>query len=322
MAEPSVPILRLVDLHLYTTLKAGGLAEKFAIAYSREELAELAIYAHQNNLETFVLAGGSNVLISDKGISGLVILNRTTDMQIEPGGTAEIDSGVVLQELFLKVIQKNLAGLEFAVGIPGTVGGALVSNAGAYRSNLSKFVRQIEIVENGVRKWVDPSFMQFSYRDSILRRDNPPKVVMLGLKMEFPKANPKESYDMARDIQRQRIGKQPPSPSAGSFFKNVNDQELADSLDNLPSQLKKVGIVPAGYLIENCGLKGFKNGGAMVGSKHANFILNVGGASASQIRELACHVIDQVEVKYGVTLEEEVLYKGDWSGFKPQSSFK
>ena len=122
-------------------------------------------------------------------------------------------------------------------------------------------------------------------------------------------------YDEAREYQRQRISKQPPPASAGSFFKNVNDSSLASSLDKLPAPLQQAGVVPAGYLIEAAGLKGFRMGGAMLGARHANFMLNVGNATAFEIRRLAEHAKEIVLAMFRVRLEEEVLYLGDWSSF-------
>ncbi len=230
-------------------------------------------------------------------------------------GEVLADTGCAFQELFLKTAQANLRGLEFAVGIPGTLGGALVSNAGAYRSSVSEFLTGLEIVHAGQRQWVEPFLMGFAYRDSVLRRANPPPCVVLRVMMKLPTGSPKGIYDEAREYQRQRIGKQPPSASAGSFFKNVNDKELAASLEGLPKALKQAGVVPAGYLIEACGLKGHRFGGAMIGRRHANFVLNVGGATATEIRRLAIYVRRQVRQRFEVDLEEEVLYLGDWSRF-------
>lgn len=226
------------------------------------------------------------------------------------------ETGCLLQDLFLRTAQNSLAGLEFAVGIPGTLGGALVSNAGAYRSNISEFLLSMEIQENGERRWVEPSFMEFAYRDSVLRRPNPPSFVLLQVRLKLPRGNAKAIYDEARDYQRQRISKQPSPASAGSFFKNVNSQRLADSLDNLPERLRGTGVVPAGYLIEKAGLKGYRHKGAMFGERHANFILNVGNASASAIRELAELGKATVQKQFDILLEEEVLYLGDWSQWR------
>jgi len=305
-----------VPLKLYTTLKAGGEAELFAIAPDVEELACIAMDAQQRSLHTTILGWGSNVLPSDAGVPGLVIINKTRAIQFSESGEVTCDSGFGFQELFLKTAQHRLRGLEFAVGIPGTVGGALVSNAGAYRSCVSEFLTAIEVVFEGERKWVEPSFLEFSYRDSILRRPNPPQCTLLRVRMKLPKGEPKKIYDEAREYQRQRISKQPPPASAGSFFKNVNDRILAESIDNLPPALRAAGVVPAGYLIQHSGLSGLRYGGAMLAKRHANFILNVGNASASDIRHLATLARKSVYDKFKVWLEEEVLYLGDWSSFQ------
>lgn len=304
-----------VPLRSFTTLRAGGPAERFAVAENVDDLAQLAAAAQLEETKITALGWGSNVLPSDDGVSGLTILNLARRIKIARTGEVLADAGCGFQELFLKTAQANLRGLEFAVGIPGTLGGALVSNAGAYRSCVSEFLTSLEIVADGERRWVEPNWMEFSYRDSVLRRSNPRSAVILRVGMKLPPGEPKRIYDEAREYQRQRIGKQPPSPSAGSFFKNVNDAILARSLETLPPALKEAGVVPAGYLIEASGLKGHRMGGAMLGRKHANFILNVGGATASEIRHLALFAKDTVHEKFGVTLEEEVLYLGDWSRF-------
>lgn len=302
-----------VSLRPFTTLRAGGKADWFAQTRTVDELAELAAWCHLRTDPLTVLGWGSNVLPADAGVAGTVIVNETRELKIDrESGMVEVDSGVGFQELFLKTAQAGLAGLEYAVGIPGTVGGALVSNAGAYRSNISEFLTEIEIVLEGERQWVKPDWMEFSYRDSVLRRSNPPRAVLLRLRFELKSGKPKAIYDEARDYQRQRISKQPPSASAGSFFKNVNDAELALRLDSLPGRLREAGIVPAGYLIEQVGLIGHRIGGAMFARRHANFIVNVGGATATEIRDLATLAKWKVREAFGVGLEEEVLYLGRW----------
>jgi UDP-N-acetylmuramate dehydrogenase len=297
-----------------TTLRIGGDAEHLVECCSADELAAAAQLQFDRRT---VLGSGSNVLPSDAGVPGLVVLNRAQRIAVAQTGEVVAETGAMLQELFLKTAQAGLQGLEFAVGIPGTVGGALVSNAGAYRSCVSEYLTGIEIADGTKREWVDPSWMQFSYRDSLLRRPAPPAVVMLRVSLKLPPGDPKSIFDSAREFQRQRISKQPPGPSAGSFFKNVNDRELADRLAGLPGPLRLAGVVPAGYLIEAVGLKGHRVGGAMLGVRHANFILNVGGASASDVRRLATRAKAKVLAEFGTELEEEVLYIGDWSGFSP-----
>lgn len=304
------------SLRPYTTLRAGGSAEFVVRTFNSEELSSEITTLQNQGIRPTLLGWGSNVLPSDNGVPGTVVINQSIGIEFGEDGLVTADSGIGFQEMFLKCAQRSLGGLEFAVGIPGTLGGALVSNAGAYRSNVSEFITEVEIAQNGVTQWVEPAYLEFSYRDSLLRRPNSPAIVVTRVRMRLPIRDQKAIYDEARDYQRQRISKQPPPASAGSFFKNVNDADLAQSLETLPEGLKKAGVVPAGYLIQVCGLMGIEFRGARFANKHANFMTNVGGAAAASIRRLAEHVKHRVHEQYGVWLEEEVLYIGDWSGWE------
>lgn len=315
-ALPTERIVRSRPLAPLTTLRAGGAAEQFFCANDREELAAAAMYLHENNLEVTVLGSGSNVLPSDRGVPGFTLLNRSSEITVGRDGEVTVDSGVAFQDLFLRTVQEGLSGFSYAVGIPGTVGGALASNAGAYRSCISEYLVGLEVVEGGKREWIDPSAMEFSYRDSRLRRGDAGKCVVIRLRFRLPSGDQRAIYDEARDYQRQRISKQPTPASAGSFFKNVYDASLASSLPGLPERLRASGVVPAGYLIEATGLRGHRIGGAKFADIHANFIVNVGRATATEIRSLAELAQRRVQDKFGVTIEEEVLYLGDWSDWK------
>lgn len=317
MSLASIGARAEVSLRTFTTLKAGGAAQWLAEARNTDELAQAAIAAHQEGLRCHPLGGGSNLLPSDEGVPGLCVVNLARHMEFTTTGEVTVDTGVAYQDLFLAAAQRGWGGLEYAVGIPGTVGGALVSNAGAYRSNISEIVREVEVVHEGERRWEPASFLEFKYRDSILRRPNPPAITVLRIRCQLQAKPALEIYNNARDYQRQRISKQPPMASAGSFFKNVEDKALAESLDTLPAGLKAAGVVPAGYLIEHVGLKGARYQGAMLGARHANFLLNVGKASASSLRRLAEHAQALVHDRFGVMLEPEVLYFGDWSHWEP-----
>jgi UDP-N-acetylmuramate dehydrogenase len=301
------------DLARYTTLRAGGKADRLAVARTADELVDT--YLAEESGTVTILGHGSNVLPSDAGVRGLVLVNAATEIRISADGAVTADAGCCLQDVFLKTAQASLSGLEFCVGIPGTLGGALVSNAGAYRSNIGDLVTALEIVYEGTRRWVEPAWIEFSYRDSKLRKPNPPACALVRARLQLCPGEGRGNYEKAREIQRQRISKQPPQASAGSFFKNVNDAALAVSLPNLPESLKKAGVVPAGYLLEAAGMKGFVLGGARFSERHANFIVNVGGATATDIRRLACRAKQAVAERFGVALSEEVLYVGDWSGF-------
>jgi UDP-N-acetylmuramate dehydrogenase len=298
-------------LKYYTTLRVGGPADLFYKATAVEEFAQVVIAAQELHVPTFILGLGSNLLVSDKGIRGLVVYNCCR--RVEVGEITRAESGASFQQLFLRTAQAGLSGLEFAVGIPGTVGGALISNAGAFRENIGDLVQTIDIVVEGERRQVTKEWMRFSYRDSILRRPNPPRAAILAVTLRLRRGDRSHIFAKAREMQRWRIERQPPNPSAGSFFKNVYDAQLAQRLPSLPPPLKEAGVVPAGYLIAEAGLKGTRVGGAMVSVKHANFLINAGGATATDIRKLADLVKQVVYEKFGVLLEEEVLTVGDWS---------
>ncbi len=308
----SLPPTPRIDLRPYTTLRAGGPADFFLRADDVDTLAEGARWAWKRGLRTTPIGWGSNVLPADAGVPGLVVLNRTRGLSADEDGEVVADSGVGFGDLFVKTAQKGLAGLEFAVGIPGSVGGALVSNAGAYRSSIAEFLTGLEVATPAGRAWVGPEWMGFAYRDSVLRRPGAPQAIVLRVRMQLPKGDPKRIYDEARGYQRQRISKQPASPSAGSFFKNVVDRRLAETMPGLTDGMRANGVVPAGFLIEACGLKGHRIGGAMLGVRHANFLLNVGGATATDLRALAERAQAVVRERFEVNLEPEVLYLGRW----------
>jgi UDP-N-acetylmuramate dehydrogenase len=291
-------------------LRVGGSADFFLSATRLDDLAAISRIAQRHHLPLFLLGEGSNVCVSDEGVRGFVLQNACQNAEI--GETTRVDTGHGFMRLFQKTLQASLAGLEFAVGIPGTLGGALVSNAGAYRANICDRVTSLEVMEEGERKTVPPEWMQFSYRDSRLRRSGGDTAILLGATLQLRPDSKTAIRLRAKDIQYQRILKQPWEPSAGSFFKNVNDRSLAESLPTLSEAMKCAGVVPAAHLSEVCGCKGHRIGGAAISPRHANFIVNCGGATAQDIRACAEYLKAQVFAQFGVLLEEEVLYVGDW----------
>lgn len=292
-------------------MQVGGPARYLVLVRDLEMLADVAACLHENRIPHSILGSGSNLLVADEGVDAMVVLNQCN--RIRMSEIAEAECGCWFQDLFLQAAQAGLSGLEFAVGIPGTLGGALVSNAGAYRSSIANLLTAVEVVWNGKRKTVAPEELQFRYRDSVLRRPDPPPIALLKTTLRLEPGEPRHIYDLARDYQRQRISKQPPHPSVGSFFKNVLDREVAESLDGLPAGLRDAGVVPAGYLIEACGMKGMRRGDAFISPMHANFICNLGEARAADIHWLAEEARRRVHEEFGVTLEPEVLYLGNWS---------
>jgi UDP-N-acetylmuramate dehydrogenase len=227
------------------------------------------------------------------------------------GETAVVETGAPLYSVFVAALQSGLSGLEFAVGIPGTVGGALVSNAGAYRHSIGDLVSGLEVIRSGELCTAPPDWMDFGYRDTRLRRQVT-NDILARVTLRLVPGSHRDIRARAADYQRQRIRRQPWYPSCGSFFKNITDRRLAESLPELGAELRDAGVVPAGLLIASTGCKALAVGGAQISGRHANFIVNRGGASASDVRRLADTVRSRVFDRYGVALTEEVLYIGDW----------
>ena len=304
----------------HTTLRVGGPARWFWCASDVDLLARALHVCHAERIPYLFVGHGSNLLMSDKGFDGLVIQNRCKGTRV--GQITLSESGVSLGSLFQQTAKAGLSGLEWAVGIPGTVGGALVSNAGAYRGNIGPLVRSVRVFYDGVDEVVGPEWMEFSYRDSRLRRCADEGIVILSCELALThEGDPDAIIARARRYQEQRRAKQPYAPSAGSFFKNVNDAALAASLDTLPPAMKEAGVAPSGYLIEACALKGLRVGGAQVAEKHANFLINPERqATAADFHHLAERIKRTVHDRFGVWLEEEVLRCGDWSGIGGSAS--
>ncbi len=299
----------------HTTLKVGGPARWFWAATEVEALAQVLGLCDRHDIPYLFLGHGSNVLMSDAGYDGLVIQNRCKGVTV--GEETEAESGVSFGSLFLQTARAGFTGLEWAIGIPGTVGGALVSNAGAYRGNIGPLVQSLRVFTDGRDQRVGPEWMDFSYRDSRLRRAGVGRDVILSCRLRLPgRGDPDAITARAKEYQAQRRAKQPYAPSAGSFFKNVVSKDLTETLPGLTPGMRAAGVIPAGFLVEACGLKGLTVGGAQASEKHANFLINAGEATASDLRTLAGHVKEAVHAKFGVTLEEEVLYLGDWSGWE------
>lgn len=310
-------LLRNESMSRHTTLKVGGPAQWFWSAQDVNQLSNILSICTNRSIPYLFVGHGSNLLMSDAGYAGLIIKNRCKNTTI--GRVTAAESGVSFGSLYLQTARAGYSGLEWAIGIPGTVGGALVSNAGAYRGNIGPLVRSLRVFTEGSDLTVGPEWMEFSYRDSRLRRYGVGRDVILSCELNLNPADPLAIQATANVYKAERRVKQPVFPSAGSFFKNVNNREFAESLSGLPPRLREAGVVPAGFLIEICGLKGFRVGGAGVSIEHANFLINAVNASASDIRDLASIVKARVFDKFGVEIEEEVLYVGDWSSYRTES---
>ena len=302
-------IQKNISLAQYTTFKIGGPAENFVIVKSIKEVQEAISFAKENNLEIFILGGGSNLLISDHGIKGLVI---KLDLQnIEFSNTQVIvGAGVSLAFLASQALDQGLIGLEFTAGIPGTVGGAVRGNAGTFGQGMNVVVVGVKYLDENF-KYQEMTNKQagFAYRHSIFKEK--PYIILetsLGLQMGDVATAKKL---MAERLTARRTN-HPNQASAGCIFKNIDFSTVdIDDLSKRGIEIDKFTKhqkIPAGYLIEKVGLKGKIIGGAQVSEKHANYIINVDQASAEDVIMLTSLIKQQVRGKYGIQLVEEVQF--------------
>lgn len=307
-------IQKNIPLSQYTTFKVGGPARFFVSVKKEEELVEAIGYARENGLRIFVLGGGSNVLVSDKGFDGLVVKLENKEMKIEDD-VLECGAGVVLFDAVKAVAEQGLSGFEWAAGIPGNFGGAVRGNAGAFEGTIADHIESVRVLlpeESGVTlKDLSKKECDFGYRSSFFKKN--PRAIVVSAKMKFSKGNREESSAMIKDILQKRMSKQPyDMPSAGSFFQNpkVENQKLVRKFEKDIGAPSLRGEIAAGWLVDQLDLRGKKIGGAMVSEKHGNFLVNAGGAKSEDVVILASFIKQQVREKLGVQLMEEVQYVG------------
>ena len=285
-----------VSLANYTTFKIGGPAKYFYIAKTKQDLIKAIKAAKELGLPFFVLGGGSNLLVSDKGYDGLVINFQFSISNFQLISNSKIfkvvvGAGLPLGKLVSASAEKSLTGLEWAVGIPGTVGGAIRGNSGAFEKSISNIVKEVEVLEitedNSPQiKILKNKDCKFQYRDSIFKHNS--NLIILSAEIQLKKGDKKEIQKKIKEHLKQRKKTQPLGfPSAGSIFKNPKG-------------------FSAGELIEKCGLKGKKINGAQISEIHSNFIVNLGKAKSKDVEKLIKLIKQKVKQKFGIVLEEEI----------------
>lgn len=282
-------------LSRHTTFRIGGPADLWVAVADPERLVEAVNAAEGMGVRVTLLGGGSNVLVSDQGIRGLVVQFRSPLGWPEVGekDAIRVPCGMPLAGLARWAVRQGLGGLEWAVGIPGTVGGAVLGNAGAYGGCMADVLVQVEVLEKGARRWVDRAEAGLGYRTSRWKASSQ-RPVLLWAELRLQPAPEDVLQDRVKRYQAERRARQPREPSAGSVFRNPE------------------GMV-AGRLIEEAGLKGFRIGGAMVSPRHANYIVNVGGATARDVWALVEHLQEVVWKASGIHLEPEIERLGEWA---------
>jgi UDP-N-acetylmuramate dehydrogenase len=305
-------------LSRYTTSRLGGPADVLIEVTSAAELKAIVIAARQIEVPILILGGGANVLVSDAGVRGLTIINKAKRIEFRADNVVWCEAGTVLPTLARECIAHGLSGLEWAMGVPGTVGGAVVGNAGAHGRDTAADLVSATILNaaNEVVEWSNAD-LQFAYRSSRIKRDAGGKrqdagsgmqdaansnhalrtrsaqYVVLAATFQLTSGDPVELEKRAAEYNDYRRRTQPPGASLGSMFKNPTG-------------------TAAGRLIDDCGLKGTRIGGAEISTVHANFFVNHGGATATDVKALIDLTRATVRDRFGIELELEIELIGEW----------
>ena len=283
-----------VTLAPYTSARIGGPADVVLTVKSADELADAVQVIWEQDLPYYILGGGSNVLVSDKGFRGVVVLNRAKEVRFEMGDQPSVwcEAGVVIANLARRCASKGLGGLEWSAAVPGTVGGAVYGNAGAFGGDMTHNLVWAELLTTNGREKFMLDQMGYGYRTSVLKRHEVNGIVLSAL-LKLKNSNSEEVSVKIEQFSERRKATQPPGASMGSMFKNPEGDH-------------------AGRLIEAAGLKGTRIGNAEISTVHGNFFINHGETKAEDVRALIALVQKTVLEKFGIDLELEVEVIGNW----------
>lgn len=299
-------------LSRHTTFKIGGQAKFFAIVDDEQKLIELLRGAASENLQVFYIGEGSNLLVADNGFDGLVVKLNFNQVEFN-GDKVTVSADYLLKRLVPLCASHNLTGLEFSAGIPGSVGGAVVGNAGAYGGEMSQIVESAEVLDDIFNKrYLKNADFNFSYRNSLLKSKD---WLLLRTVLKLKIGSREESLTIINKHVSDRWQKHPHEPSAGSTFKNVQltdeiQQKLIAKDLTIPDKFLEYKKIPAAWIIEQASLKGKTIGGAKVSEQHANHLINYQQATADDLVQLISLIKTKVRDEFGVQLEEEIRYLG------------
>ncbi|MBI2053783.1 MAG: UDP-N-acetylmuramate dehydrogenase [Candidatus Staskawiczbacteria bacterium] len=306
-------IQRNILLKNHTTFKIGGPAEYFSAIRSREDLVYAINFAKKNKLDIIVLGEGSNLLVSDKGFWGLAVKMKNTAMKAEKNEVFA-QAGASLEDFVDFCKNNNFSGMEWAGGIPGTVGGAIYGNAQAFGAKISDCLKSVEALDIKTSKFRNFSKKQcrFLLKNSIFKASK--NLIIVSALFQLPKGDKKEIEKKIKEYLDYRKSRHPLNfPSAGSVFVNpeikIKNKSLLEKFPEL-NDFNKRGSIHAGYLIEKAGLKGKKIGKAQISERHANFIINKGGARARDVEGLIKLARKKVKKIFGIELAEEIQQIG------------
>jgi UDP-N-acetylmuramate dehydrogenase len=290
--ETQADVRRDEPLWRHTTFGVGGPADVYAIVRDAAGLAAVARTARDAGIAAFVLGSGSNIVVADGGIRGLVIDNRANAQEPERDLHYRVESGVSFAAFARKMCRQGIAGLTWAAGIPGTIGGAVVYNAGAYGGCLGDVLTRVRLTTpDGRDQWHDADEMNLVYRGSVLREQ--PGEVVLEAELALQPGSTVELMQTVAEFDRRRLAAQPRGRNAGSMFKNPPGH-------------------PAWKLIDEVGMRGERRGDAGISEQHSNFFVNYGSARAADIDWLATEAERRVAEQFGIQLQREVGFVGEW----------
>ncbi len=294
-----------ISLKNYNTMKIDCVADYFLEAKSEDDILCGLEYAEDNNIPFLILGGGSNVILPEK-FKGIVIIIKITFFNLREENdkiVVRVSSGYFLPDIAKKVSLAGGHGIEWAGGVPGTVGGAVRGNAGAFSNFMADYTKEVLAinVKNRKKEIFTKEECMFDYRESVFKKNK--EYILLEVKMNFPKKIKNDNkYEEYLDYRKKN---HPEEPSAGSIFKNPEIGE--DFYEKYPEtkKFKELGFVPVSFLIESCNLKGKRIGGCFVSEKHANFIVNKDGTGKDVIKLIEV-IKKEVKRKYSIEIEEEV----------------
>lgn len=286
-----------------TTFSIGGPARFLVEVVDGNKLVELLNFLTDEGQNYMVLGGGSNLLMPDEGFDGVVIKINTKELFTD-NEKIIADAGVLLGLAVNMATANSLTGLEWAAGIPGTIGGAVRGNAGAMGKDMSRNIEKVEVWKDREVLEMDREDCAFVYRGSNFKNEN---AVILRAWIKLERGEQKNILAQVKEYLGQRQGKFPPYPSAGCFFKNVKLTKWPNYPKDLPTIFIERGTVPVGWLIDQSGAKGLEVAGAAISDLHCNFIVNKNKASQAEILALVDEVKTKVYNKFGIELEEEVV---------------
>lgn len=292
-----------VLLAKYTTFQIGGPAKFLVIVDETEKLVALLNFLSTEGVDYLIMGGGSNLLFSDDGFDGVVIKLKTYNLKLT-NNIIQVDAGVPIAKVLNTAIEYGLVGFEWAAGVPGTVGGAVRGNAGAYGGSTGDNIFKIEVWENGVVREMTKEECDFSYRGSRLKDNS--DIVILRAWFKLVPGDKIEILSKVQSYLQKRKNRFPPFPSAGCFFANIKLNQWPGDKSILLPKFFEINEVPAGWLVEQVGCKGFKIGGAMISDAHCNFVINVDRATQADVLNLVAEIEKRVYNKFGVELKKEV----------------